>query len=66
MSFNLLCNKFLFARGHKKNKYFKARNKVMNNKKIGFVVVVVIVTVYVMLQSNQVREMLSLPAKPTD
>ena len=34
-----------------------------NMKKIGFIVVIVVVTVYAMLQMNQVREMLALPPK---
>lgn len=36
----------------------------MDTRKIAFVVGIVVVTLYVMMQSNQVREMLALPAKP--
>ena len=35
----------------------------MDTKKIGFIAVVVVVTVYVMLKSDSVREMLALPPK---
>ena len=35
-----------------------------NTKKIAFMVAIIVVTIYVMMQSNQVREALALPAKP--